>query len=158
MEALLRLVQCIRRAWTGERGGTVVDNCTQSAGPAGPNVGDYGTGKAALLHPTRHLAGELAPKVRVTPPGSSARRRPDRSGRTARTPSPQGCRSRRFGRLEDVARAVLRPVSDAADRITGTDLPGDGGTRAGPAYVPESSASGTYAIRHRLHSCAPHRL
>ncbi|MGW5061267.1 SDR family oxidoreductase [Streptomyces sp. NPDC004096] len=65
---------------------------------------------------------------------------------------------RRFGRLEDVARAVLRPASDTADRITGTHLPGDGGTRAGPAYVPESSASGTYAIRHRLRSCAPHRI
>lgn len=94
VEAPLRLVQCVWRAWMGEHGGTVVNICTEGAGHVGPNVGAYGTSRAALLHLTRQLAGELAPKVRSTPsrPGSSARRRPDSSGRAARTPSPRGCR------------------------------------------------------------------
>lgn len=131
VEALLRLAQCIRRAWTGERGGTVVDNCTQSGGPADPNVGDHGTGKAALLHPTRHLAGELAPKVRVTPPGSSARRRPDRSGRTARTPSPQGCRSAasagsRTSPAPCSGRRRTRPTGSPAPTCRATAEPGPG--------------------------------
>ncbi|HET6356225.1 SDR family oxidoreductase [Streptomyces sp.] len=67
----------------GEHGGGVVAGAARLAGldararrrggrhlhrghpRGGPNVGAYGTSKAALLHLTRQLAGELAPGVRV---------------------------------------------------------------------------------------------
>lgn len=65
MEAPLRLVQCAWRAWMSEHGGAVVNICTEGAGHVGPRVGAYGTSKAALLHLTQQLAGELAPSVRV---------------------------------------------------------------------------------------------
>ncbi|GAA2892271.1 hypothetical protein GCM10011428_01020 [Streptomyces violaceus] len=65
VEAPLRLVQCAWRAWMSEHGGTVVNVCTEGAGHVGPNVGAYGTSKAALLHLTQQLAGELGPRVRV---------------------------------------------------------------------------------------------
>lgn len=65
VEAPLRLVQCAWRGWLREHGGSVVNICTEGAEHVGPNVGAYGTGKAALLHLTRQLAGELAPGVRV---------------------------------------------------------------------------------------------
>lgn len=92
VEAPLRLTQCAWRAWMREHGGTVVNICTEGAAHVGPNVGAYGTSKAALLHLTQQLAGELAPKVRVNSvsPASSARRWPASCGSTARTPSPPG--------------------------------------------------------------------
>lgn len=65
VEAPLRLVQCAWRAWMSEHGGAVVNVCTEGAGHVGPNVGAYGTSKAALLHLTAQLAGEMGPLVRV---------------------------------------------------------------------------------------------
>ncbi|MFJ8726237.1 SDR family oxidoreductase [Streptomyces sp. NPDC093269] len=160
VEAPLRLVQCVWRAWMGEHGGTVVNICTEGAGHVGPNVGAYGTSKAALLHLTRQLAGELAPKVRVNSvsPGlvrTETARFVWESGEDAVA---AGLPLGRIGEAEDIARAVLWPASEAAGWITGADLLVDGGTRVGPVYVPESSASGTYAIQHRLRSCAPHQI
>jgi 3-oxoacyl-[acyl-carrier protein] reductase len=51
VEAPLRLVQCAWRSWMSEHGGSVINVCTEGAGHVGPNVGAYGTSKAALLHP-----------------------------------------------------------------------------------------------------------
>lgn len=87
VEAPLRLVQCAWRAWMSEHGGAVVNVCTEGAGHVGPQVGAYGTSKAALLHLTRQLAGELAPKVRVNSvsPVSSAPRWPVSCGSTPRS-------------------------------------------------------------------------
>lgn len=95
VEAPLRLVQCAWRAWMGEHGGAVVNVCTEGAGHVGPQVGAYGTSKAALLHLTGQLAGELAPKVRVNSvsPASSVPRWPASSGRTPRTNWAPGSRS-----------------------------------------------------------------
>lgn len=95
VEAPLRLVQCVWRAWMREHGGAVVNVCTEGAGHVGPNVGAYGTSKAALLHLTQQLAGELAPKVRVNTvsPGSSAPRWRGSCGSRVRRKSPPGCRS-----------------------------------------------------------------
>ncbi|GAA3815986.1 hypothetical protein GCM10022206_62950 [Streptomyces chiangmaiensis] len=155
VEAPLRLVQCAWRAWMGEHGGTVVNICTEGAGHAGPNVGAYGTSKAALLHLTR----QLAPKVRVNSvsPGlvrTEMARFVREDGEDAIA---AGLPLGRIGAPEDIARAVVWLASDAAGWITGTDLLVDGRTRIRAGYVPESSASGTYAIQHRLRSKAPHQ-
>jgi NAD(P)-dependent dehydrogenase (short-subunit alcohol dehydrogenase family) len=152
VEAPLRLVQCAWRAWMREHGGSVVNVCTEGAGHVGPRVGAYGTSKAALLHLTRQLAGELAPKVRVNSVSPGLVRtelarfvwEPDEDGVAAGLPLG------RIGEPEDIARAVVWLASDAADWITGADLLVDGGTR-----VRAAAPSAVYAVHERLRTGAP---
>ncbi|MGW7378058.1 SDR family oxidoreductase [Streptomyces sp. NPDC054794] len=147
VEAPLSLVQCAWRGWMREHGGAVVNICTEGAEHVGPRVGAYGTSKAALLHLTRQLAGELAPRVRVNSvsPGlvrtELARFVWERGEEEVAAGLPLG----RIGEPEDVARAVLWLVSDAADWVTGADLLVDGGTR-----VRAASSAGPYAVHERL--------
>ncbi|TLS43621.1 SDR family oxidoreductase [Streptomyces montanus] len=147
VEAPLRLVQCAWRAWMGEHGGAVVNVCTEGAAHVGPNVGAYGTSKAALIHLTQQLAGELAPTVRVNSvsPGlvrtEMARFVWERAEDEVASGLPLG----RIGEPEDIARAVVWLASDAAEWVTGTDLLVDGGTRVRAAY-----SSAAYAVHDRL--------
>ncbi|MFJ1968047.1 SDR family oxidoreductase [Streptomyces sp. NPDC087903] len=152
VEAPLRLVRCAWRAWMCRHGGAVVNVCTEGAGHVGPHVGAYGTSKAALLHLTRQLAGELAPRVRVNSvsPGlvrtEMARFVWERDEPEVAAGLPLG----RIGEPADVARAVTWLASDAAAWITGADLLVDGGTRVRAAYT-----SGGYAVHERLRSAKP---
>ncbi|MFD0548770.1 SDR family oxidoreductase [Streptomyces rectiviolaceus] len=148
VEAALRLTQLAWRAWMGEHGGAVVNICTEGASHVGPNVGAYGTSKAALLHLTAQLAGELAPLVRVNSvsPGlirtEMARFVWDGAEEQLAASLPLG----RIGEPEDVARAVAWLVSDAAEWVTGADVLVDGGTRVRAAAGTTSS----YAVHERL--------
>jgi 3-oxoacyl-[acyl-carrier protein] reductase len=157
VEAPLRLVQCVWRAWMSEHGGTVVNICTEGAGHTGPHVGAYGTSKAALLHLTRQLAGELAPRVRVNSvsPGLVRTEMARFVWEDGEDAVAAGLPLGRIGEPDDIARAVVWLTSDAADWVTGADLLVDGGTRVRSAYVPESSASGTYVVHDRLRSKTP---
>lgn len=147
VEAPLRLVQCAWRAWLREHGGAVVNICTEGAEHVGPNVGAYGTSKAALLHLTRQLAGELAPGVRVNAvsPGLVRTEMARFVWEPGEAEVAAGLPAGRIGEPEDVARAVAWLVSDAAEWITGADLLVDGGTRVRAAY-----SSGAYAVHDRL--------
>lgn len=157
VEAPLRLVQCAWRAWMAEHGGTVVNICTEGAGHVGPHVGAYGTSKAALLHLTRQLAGELAPKVRVNAvsPGLVRTEMARFVWEGGEDAVAAGLPLGRIGDPEDIARAVLWLASDAASWVTGADLLVDGGTRVRAAYAPRTSGAGTYAVHDRLRSSAP---
>ncbi|MEV2211978.1 SDR family oxidoreductase [Streptomyces sp. NPDC050997] len=137
VEAPLRLVQHAWRGWMREHGGSVVNICTEGAGHVGPHVGAYGTSKAALLHLTRQLAGELAPKVRVNSvsPGLVRTEMARFVWEPAETEIAAGLPLGRIGEPEDVARAVLWLASDAARWVTGADLLVDGGTRVRPAHT-----------------------
>ena len=154
VEAPLRLVQWAWRAWMREHGGSVVNVCTEGAGHVGPNVGAYGTSKAALLHLTQQLAGELAPKVRVNSVSPGLVR--TEMARFVWEPGEQelaaGLPLGRIGEPEDVARAVVWLASDAAQWITGADLLVDGGTRVRTAH-----SALEYAVHDRLRSYAPPR-
>ncbi|MFF4363265.1 SDR family oxidoreductase [Streptomyces sp. NPDC001604] len=154
VEAPLRLVQCAWRAWMREHGGSVVNVCTEGAGHVGPNVGAYGTSKAALLHLTQQLAGELAPKVRVNSVSPGLVR--TEMARFVWEPGEKelaaGLPLGRIGEPEDVARAVVWLASDAAQWITGADLLVDGGTRVRTAHSAQE-----YAVHDRLRSYAPPR-
>jgi NAD(P)-dependent dehydrogenase (short-subunit alcohol dehydrogenase family) len=147
VEAPLRLVQCAWRAWMSEHGGTVVNVCTEGAGHVGPNVGAYGTSKAALLHLTQQLAGELGPRVRVNSvsPGlvrtEMARFVWEPGEREVAAGLPLG----RIGEPEDVARAVVWLASDAAEWVTGADLLVDGGTR-----VRSAQPATTYQVHEHM--------
>ncbi|MEU5634656.1 SDR family oxidoreductase [Streptomyces rishiriensis] len=137
VEAPLRLVQCAWRGWMREHGGTVVNICTEGAAHTGPGVGAYGTSKAALLHLTQQLAGELGPGVRVNSVSPGLVR--TEMARFVWEPGEQetaaGLPLARIGEPEDVARAVLWLASDAAEWITGADLLVDGGTRVRRARI-----------------------
>ncbi|MFF7450238.1 MULTISPECIES: glucose 1-dehydrogenase [unclassified Streptomyces] len=152
VEAPLRLVQGAWRGWMREHGGAIVNVCTEGADHVGPQIGAYGTSKAALLHLTRQLAGELAPRVRVNSvsPGlvrtEMARFVWERGEDDLAAELPLG----RIGEPADVARAVVWLASDAAEWVTGADLLVDGGTRVRAAH-----SSGTYALHERLRSRAP---
>ncbi|ANP50927.1 3-oxoacyl-[acyl-carrier protein] reductase [Streptomyces griseochromogenes] len=154
VEAPLRLVQCAWRGWMREHGGAVVNVCTEGAGHVGPHVGAYGTTKAALLRLTQQLAGELAPRVRVNSvsPGLVRTELARFVWETAETEVAAALPLGRIGEPEDVARAVVWLVSDAAEWITGADLLVDGGTR-----VRAARAASGYAVHGRLraHSPAP---
>lgn len=154
VEAPLRLVQCAWRAWMREHGGAVVNVCTEGAGHVGPNVGAYGTSKAALLHLTAQLAGELAPKVRVNSvsPGLVRTDMARFVWEPGEAEVAAGLPLGRIGEPDDIARAVLWLASDQAEWITGADLLVDGGTRVRAAYT-----SGGYAVHDRLRSAAPRR-
>ncbi|MFK0018768.1 SDR family oxidoreductase [Streptomyces sp. NPDC090798] len=151
VEAPLRLVQCAWRAWMGEHGGAVVNVCTEGAGHVGPNVGAYGTSKAALLHLTQQLAGELAPKVRVNSvsPGLVRTEMARFVWENAEDELGAGLPLGRIGRPEDIARAVVWLASDAAGWITGADLLVDGGTRVRSAHSPADT------VHERLRTRAP---
>ncbi|WP_367319297.1 SDR family oxidoreductase [Streptomyces sp. HUAS ZL42] len=137
VEAPLRLAQCAWHGWMREHGGTVINICTEGAGHVGPGVGAYGTSKAALLHLTQQLAGELGPGVRVNSVSPGLVR--TEMARFVWEPGeveiaadlPLG----RIGEPEDVARAVVWLASDAAEWITGADLLVDGGTHVRRARI-----------------------
>ncbi|MFF4028967.1 SDR family oxidoreductase [Streptomyces sviceus] len=147
VEAPLRLVQAAWRGWMREHGGSVVNVCTEGAGHVGPNVGAYGTSKAALLHLTQQLAGELAPTVRVNSVSPGLVR--TEMARFVWEKGPVELPLGRIGEPGDIARAVVWLVSDAAEWITGADLLVDGGTRVRAAHP------GGYVVHDRLRSSAP---
>ncbi|MFC4505308.1 MULTISPECIES: SDR family oxidoreductase [Streptomyces] len=130
VEAPLRLTQHAWHGWMREHGGSVVNICTEGAGHVGPGVGAYGTSKAALLHLTQQLAGELGPGVRVNSVSPGLVR--TEMARFVWEPGEKdiaaGLPLGRIGEPEDVAQAVLWLCSDAAGWITGADLLVDGGT------------------------------
>ncbi|MEW2116282.1 SDR family oxidoreductase [Streptomyces sp. NPDC005474] len=152
VEAPLRLTQCVWRAWMREHGGCVVNICTEGATHVGPNVGAYGTSKAALLHLTQQLAGELAPRVRVNSvsPGLVRTEMARFVWEQAEDAIAAGLPLARIGEPEDIAQAVLWLASDAAKWITGTDLLVDGGTRVRAAR-PDSG----YAVHEHLRTRGP---
>ncbi|MEV0224112.1 SDR family oxidoreductase [Streptomyces sp. NPDC050704] len=147
VEAPLRLVQCAWRAWMGEHGGSVVNICTEGAGHVGPQVGAYGTSKAALLHLTQQLAGELAPGVRVNSvsPGLVRTEMARFVWEHGEDEVAAGLPLGRIGEPDDIARAVVWLASDAAQWITGADLLVDGGTRVRAAHTTTA-----YAVHERL--------
>jgi 3-oxoacyl-[acyl-carrier protein] reductase len=118
-------------------------------------VGAYGTSKAALLHLTQQLAGELAPKVRVNSvsPGLVRTEMARFVWEDGEDVIAAGLPLGRLGEPDDIARAVVWLASDAADWISGTDLLVDGGTRVRAAYASGASAE-AYAVHDRLRSNA----
>jgi NAD(P)-dependent dehydrogenase (short-subunit alcohol dehydrogenase family) len=121
-----------RAAWHGsmkERGGAIVSIGSIGGLRPSPAIGAYNVSKAGVHHLTHQLAHELAPSVRVNAVAAAI----------VRTRLSQMLWSwdeeavgrahplQRLGEPEDVARAVVFLLSDAASWITGVVLPVDGG-------------------------------
>jgi NAD(P)-dependent dehydrogenase (short-subunit alcohol dehydrogenase family) len=122
--------KCAWDAWMAEHGGVILN--IASIGGLGPESGGiavYSGTKAALLHLTRSLAAELAPKVRVNAvaPGlvktDMARALWERHEAAIASSMPL----ERLGEPEDIANAAVFLCSDAASWITGEALIVDGG-------------------------------
>jgi NAD(P)-dependent dehydrogenase (short-subunit alcohol dehydrogenase family) len=120
-------------AWNAsmrEHGGSVIN--VSSVGGMRPDpgaIGYYNATKAAVLHLTKQLANELAPKVRVNSiaPGlvktdfARALWEPNEAGAASMVPL------KRLGEPMDIAGAAVFLASDAASWITGNNLVIDGG-------------------------------
>jgi NAD(P)-dependent dehydrogenase (short-subunit alcohol dehydrogenase family) len=117
------------RAWMREHGGTVINTASVGGLVVGPNLGVYHASKAALIHLTRQLALELAPKVRVNAvaPGVVRTRLAEALWKEheehVSATTPLG----RIGEPPDVGSAVAFLASDGASWITGETLVIDGG-------------------------------
>ena len=126
----VRWVQAAWRAWMADHGGVVINMASIGGIRTSPGIGIYNVTKAALLHLTRQLAGELAPTVRVNAiaPGlvrtDMARALWEPNEDAANRMQPLG----RIGEPQDIASAALYLASDASAWMTGETIVLDGGT------------------------------
>ena len=122
--------QRVWRRWMAEHGGSIVNISSVGGLATSPLLGVYDVTKAALIHMTKQLAAELAPKVRVNclAPGlvktEFARALWD-GGRGEKIA--QGYPLKRLGEPVDVAGAALFLSADTGRWITGQTWALDGG-------------------------------
>ena len=124
------------RAAMKARGGVVLNIASVGGLSFGGAIGTYDNTKAALIHLTKHLAVELAPKVRVNAiaPGlvktdfARALWEPAEEAVAAHVPL------KRLGEPDDIARAALFLASDAASWVTGEVMVIDGGALISPGF------------------------
>lgn len=118
-------------AWFARHGGAVVNTASLGGLEPAATLGVYNVTKAALIHTTRQLALELAPKVRVNAvaPGVVRTRLAEALWTEHEDRVAAATPLRRIGEPEDVAAAVLFLASKEASWITGETLVIDGGQR-----------------------------
>ena len=129
LEGPLLLAQAAWRAWMQDNGGAIINVASTGGMRPSIGIGMYNTSKAALIHLTRQLAGELGPTVRVNAiaPGlvkthfARALYERDEEGLAQRFPM------KRLGIPDDIAGAALFLASDASSWLTGDVLVIDGG-------------------------------
>jgi len=130
LRAPLLWTQLAWRARMQSHGGVVINVSSVGGLQTAPALGLYNVTKAALLHMTRQLAGELAPKVRVNAiaPGlvrtdfSRMLWEDGRGEQIARMYPLQ-----RLGEVEDIGAAALYLAADTGSWMTGQTLVLDGG-------------------------------
>ena len=122
----------IQEAWNqymAEHGGDIINISSIGGLSVETSIGHYNVTKAALIHLTRTLAKELAPKVRINAicPGlvktDMARALWEENEEAVSKMVPL----RRLGEPSDIGSAAVFLASDAASWITGTTLVVDGG-------------------------------
>jgi NAD(P)-dependent dehydrogenase (short-subunit alcohol dehydrogenase family) len=135
LEAALVWTQCAWRASMQRGGGSVINLSSIGGMSVEHGIGWYNVTKAAIMHLTRQLAGELGPGVRVNAlaPGlvrtDFARALWEQAGDAVARRLPL----KRLGEPDDIATAALFLASEAASWITGHVLVVDGGALAMPS-------------------------
>ena len=121
------------RAWMAEHGGAVINTASVGGLAVSPDLGIYHTSKAALIHLTKQLALELAPKVRVNAvaPGVVRTRLAEALWKDDEDRVAGVTALGRIGEPADIGGAVAFLASDRASWITGTTLVIDGGQLLG---------------------------
>lgn len=128
MRAPLLWVRAAHHAWMDKNGGSIVNVASVAGLRPSPFMGAYNISKAGLIHMTKQLAMELAPKTRVNAvaPGVVKTRLAGAllvdEAATARMHPLE-----RVGEPEDVAQLITFLASDASSWMTGAIIPVDGG-------------------------------
>ena len=125
------------RAAMAERGGCVINISSVGGLSVEPVLGIYNVTKAALIHLTRTLAIDLAPRVRVNAiaPGLVKTDMARALWEPAEDQMASGLPLGRLGEPTDIAHAALFLSSDAASWITGHTLVVDGGALVRPTKL-----------------------
>jgi len=123
------------RSWMSRHGGTILNIASVGGMSVEPGLGIYNVTKAAVIQLTKQLAYELAPFVRVNAiaPGLVKTQFARALWENAEDTIAERLPLRRLGEVDDVAKAALFLVSEAASWITGTVLVVDGGTLTMPS-------------------------
>jgi len=131
--AILGWTQQAWGAWMRDNGGAVLNVASVGGLRAGSPIGAYNASKAALIHLTRQLAVELAPRVRVNAIAPAVVKtffaRALYEGREEEVASHYPLK--RLGRPEDTAKLAAFLLSDDASWITGETVTIDGGITIG---------------------------
>lgn len=128
MRAPLLWVRAAYHGWMGRNGGSVVNVASVAGLRPSPITGAYNISKAGLIHMTRQLAHELAPKIRVNAVAPAVVK--TRLAGMLLHDENLAARAHPLGRVgepEDVARMIVFLASDAAAWMTGAVVPVDGG-------------------------------
>lgn len=128
MRAPLLWARAAHAGWMAENGGAIVNVASVAGLRPSPFMGAYNISKAGVVHLTRQLALELAPRIRVNAVAPAVVKTrlaglllEDEEATAAMHPLG------RVGEPEDVARLILFLGSDASSWMTGTIIPVDGG-------------------------------
>ena len=131
LTAPLVWTQLAWRSWMKEHGGSVINISSVGGLATNPILGVYDVTKAALLHLTRQLAAELAPKVRVNAIAPGLIKTDFAHALWADGRGEQVAKSyplRRLGEPEDIAEAALFLADDVRSGwMTGNTMVIDGG-------------------------------
>lgn len=128
LRAPLLWVRSAYRAWMEEHGGVIVNVASVAGLRPSPFMGAYNISKAGLIHMTRQLALELAPKIRVNAVAPGVVK--TRLAGALLTDEEATARQHPLGRVgdpDDVARVIVFLSSDASSWMTGATVPIDGG-------------------------------
>lgn len=127
--------QCAWRSHMQAHGGSVINVASIGGIRHDGGIGVYNTTKAALIHLTKILAGELAPKVRVNAiaPGLVKTDFARALWEPAEEQVAMTMPLRRLGEPDDIAGAALFLASDLSSWLTGDVLVVDGGRLVAPA-------------------------
>ncbi len=123
------------RAAMAERGGVVVNVSSVGGYIAGRGTGAYRISKAGLIHATKQLALELAPKVRVNAvaPGLVRTKMAEALWKPDEQRASEGTLLGRIGEPPDIANAVRFLAGERSAWMTGETLVIDGGQLVGSA-------------------------
>jgi NAD(P)-dependent dehydrogenase (short-subunit alcohol dehydrogenase family) len=127
--------QAAWRAAMEQRGGSVINVVSIGGIRHDGGIGVYNVTKAALIHLTKVLAGELAPKVRVNAiaPGLVKTDFARALWEPAEEQVAQTMPMKRLGEPDDIAGAALFLASDLSSWMTGDVMVIDGGRLVAPA-------------------------
>jgi NAD(P)-dependent dehydrogenase (short-subunit alcohol dehydrogenase family) len=135
LEGILFTTSFCWNKWMKQHGGCVLNIASVGGLSVEWGIGYYNVTKAALIHMTRQMAGEMGPRVRVNAiaPGLVKTYFAKVLWENAGEQIAKRLPLKRIGEPEDIAKPALFLVSDLAEWITGAILVVDGGAMVIPS-------------------------